>query len=228
MLVKKEIVEMVGCVSRDDVEQYIEQNFNFETSLKIKIENLGVEAIVSVEDENPLYFSEYNPHIFDFGIFGEHLSDGWLVGKDGKEVNMRELLAEQDDYESGTEFLSRWFKNNDYLFAGLHIGQHSSFSIEMLGSINEIVTNDKINAFLYFKKDDLLFVRAEQKLTKKFLEAETKLWKGLCDELEAWLNGNLYYISLETRNAYEANHYTSISEGAEWLANGFNDAFADE
>lgn len=81
MLVKKEIVEMVGCVSGDYVEQYIEQNFNFETSLRIKIENLGVEAIVSVEDDNPLYFSEYNPHIFDFGIFGEQLSEVGLWAK---------------------------------------------------------------------------------------------------------------------------------------------------
>lgn len=150
------------------------------------------------------------------------------MGKDGKEVNMRELLAEQNDYKSGAEFLSHWFKDNGYLFAGLHIGQYSSYFIKMVGSINEIVTSDKINAFLYFKKDVLLFARAEQKLTKKILEEESSLWKDVCDKLEAWLNGNLYHISLETRNAYEANHYTSISEGAKWLADGLNDAFADE
>ena len=224
MLVKKEYVDMVSKVSADDVERYINKNFDFATSLRIDIPDLSVKACLMTDDDNPLHQCDFYPQIFNYGYDGD-LGDDWVVDKNGREVNLLELMQEQDEYESISEFLMNWFKENGYVFAGVKIMEHSGVSVEVFNINDERLKDWWVNAFFYMKESELKEYMGERELTSDMLNAESKVWKNLGEELEAWINGVLYAVTFESKWAYNAERFTSISDCAEFLASELNNAW---
>lgn len=193
-IVKKE------CAS---VEQYIRENLG---SYGLSFVVGGLDILVRIVDECPLYFSDANPKFLNL-LKRYEIGTRELESKEGEEVWVSDICESLEEVE-------KWLEDNDYFYQRVNGYGHSGLTLSLAGEGFYCSWDSGVAGYLVMKKSELRKNLGAKRLSKKMLEREKNFYRGIIKELNDWLDGSIYELFI---NGDYIDTMYSISELAEHI-----------
>lgn len=195
IIVKKEI---------ESIEKYIMQNLG---AYGLCFEVGGLDIRVSIVDECPLYVSDCNPQFLNLL---KHYEFGTreLESKEGEGVWVSDICESLEEVE-------KWLEDNGYFYQRIDGYEHGGLSLSLAGEGFYCSWDSGVAGYLVMKKSELREARGVKRLSKKMLEQEISFYRSLINELNYWLDGSIYELSIN--GDYIEGYMYSVSELAEHI-----------
>lgn len=171
----------------ESLADYIAQNLDSYGRLSVEID--GVEVRVSQHWECPLDCSDYYP-IFLNLLKGYNFGVRELESKDGEIYEIREIC-------DSLEEVGQWLEANGYFYKRVNGYEHGGLSLSLDGEGYYCKWDSGCAGYLVMRKSELRETRGVKRITKRVIESELRLYSGLIDELNAWLEGSIFECEID-------------------------------